>query len=643
MIKVPWKRYFEADNIVAITGAGVSIKSGLPSGPELCAKVVKSITNDLAFNKIHLDNLIRTIPLETVFQVLADNGLGEIIDIIISRINCDNPSTAHFALSQMAQKGKVKAIITFNFDTLHEQSLVGWTYIKKSVYGKTIIKEYQNDSNVIEIIKLHGSCETTGIISFSEYIRGFPHNLRQKIYNLIDQNYILILGYGGWDYDFSQMLQDFLTHGGKPKEVVWVDKYFPETGGRSDLINIMIKYGCKVESLKCDFDTFFEEYRIQQNDLLKTFNFPNINKQLNVYSKYTRINIILELYLLSTEVELAKDFLKNFDEIFYLDALCVGVIFERIGYFPDAKKYLKIAATQSTNYAKKLLAIIKLFRLPNGSINLLSQFKNIPIPEIVKPFCNMLEYGLSTDKGGLDRDFAEQLCEELPSLEKLKALVNNSHLIRFLIYVYSEIARLLYENNNFKGAFEKDKCALALAQILVDPELLMLTQGNVGVSYIGLAENDNENNEYWQLAKEYLERALKIPEAYNPVRYSLFKANLGLVFYELGEFNNAINTIEEYLPTLVKVSPNYSIHFFGKLSYIYISLYKTTKSIKYYDRSMELLTIGIEKVQELNDYDDFWVLKEAFECLLHSKIPSRKEKFEKLKKHIMLLKKEKDL
>jgi len=126
-ISLPWKLRTTQDKLVVLTGAGVSIASGLPGGPELCARLVQALCRKLLLEGRRVESLAR-IPLESVFQVLADQGLGGTIDTLISRIDAETPSAAHRGIAMLADQGEVSTIVTFNFDTLHEKSLAGWPH-----------------------------------------------------------------------------------------------------------------------------------------------------------------------------------------------------------------------------------------------------------------------------------------------------------------------------------------------------------------------------------------------------------------------------------------------------------------------------------------------------------------------------------
>jgi len=606
------------EEYVVITGAGVSMNSGLPSGPELCLKVINSIASELDFDSEELKYLARNIPLETTFQVLSDFGLEEIINKLISEIDSDNLSSSHIAISDFVNQSKIKKIITFNFDRLHEKSLNRWSLINTQSFGKSLVKKFKNENNSVEIYKLHGCSEKSGIINFSEYIRGFQFSLKDRLFKILNNQNLLFLGYGGWDYDFSQLLNEFLQKGLKLNKIIWIDRHFPKTGGRTDLIKKFKLYGYKVYSIEADINELFSNYKSKRDFIPNKNYFKETNKELKKLPKNIRLNIIFELSLLTDKINIPKRFIENISQHDVLDSLSFAIILERIGRDKEAIKYFQLTAKKTTDYKKKMLAAIKLYIKTKCEVNILPQLKELELPKFISPFFNLIEYGLKTDIGGLNREYAKSLCESLPPIEKLKSIINDRHLIRLLIHIYTEIARLLYESNNFEEAFINDECALELAQILSDPELLMLTQGNLGISYMGLADIEKDNK-YLDHAKSYLEMSIGYSSSLNAFRHALFQANLGLVYYLIGPFHDSIPLVEKALNKLVEVYPNYSIHFFGKLASIYTDLYVSSKNEEDYKKSKKLITTGFLKTKELNDFDDLWAIEEALKKLKKTK------------------------
>jgi tetratricopeptide (TPR) repeat protein len=613
---LPWMLRTGKEKMVVLTGAGVSVSSGLPGGPELCARVVKSLCDNLYEENIRLESLVRGIPLESVFQVLTDNGFGDIIDKLISRFDSNALSATHRAIAALAEQGEVAAIITFNFDTLHEKSLTDWKTSVPRQYGRVVLKFFEKAHSRIELIKVHGSSETSGTLRFSEYIHGFTNQAKIKISTLLDNAYLLVLGYGGWDYDFWQLIQDFIASGQKPREVIWIDKSFPQAGGRTDLVKLLRETGCKVTVLTEDIEERFSQFRKADEGSICSINMEDICSAITAVCRNNRLNTVAELALLSPDLGFLKDmvYLLQEDEK-EIKSLVLGSIYERLGDIAKAKQHLRIAAEQAKNINERFIASIKLFRLTRMNINLVSSIPAHLFPHQLRPYYELVDYGLRTDKGGLDRSFAKQLCEDLPPVEEVRRAVKDGYSIQMMIYFHSEVARLAYEVDLYQMALENDKAALALAQIMSNPELLMLAQGNVGVSLMGLAELESEDNSLWKQARDYLERATMIPPSFNVVRHSLFSANLGLVYYYLGDLKKAISICEDSIKILAAIYPNYSIYFYGEVPRIYLDLYRLESNPRDLARAVDLLRAGLALSIRLQDFDDIWAIRKGFDYM----------------------------
>jgi len=126
-----------AGNAVALTGAGISITSGIPPfrGPGgLWEKI-----DPMEF--AHIDSFMKNP--EKVWDIMVRQMKG-VIDVA-------RPSLAHKALSALEKRGIVKTIITQNVDGLHQKA------------GNTDVIEFHGSFAWLRCMSCQAKCETSTI------------------------------------------------------------------------------------------------------------------------------------------------------------------------------------------------------------------------------------------------------------------------------------------------------------------------------------------------------------------------------------------------------------------------------------------------------------------------------------------------
>lgn len=601
-----WKIKTQNDKINVITGAGISMNSGLPSGSELNNILLNYLSDSWLPNECSTA-IADSIPLETIFQVFADFNLEKIIDKVIKQLDSDNISSAHKALNNFSKSGMLENLITFNFDCIHEKSFSNSKVINKKMYGKTVINVFENNNGrKFNLIKLHGSCEQKGIITFSEYITGFPKEIHLMLQDIFNESFFLVLGYGGWDYDFTQALKSSVLNNNIPKELIWIDWKFPKSGGRTELINLLRDYGCIVHAIEMDFEDYFNnQYKPTINSNTK-LDFNELSRDIECIKIKTKKEILLQLSFQQSEIDITKQVIKStltkrnkqYDFSYY-----EGLYYERIGKTNEAIQFFSDSIGRNDNIAQNILASHKIFRLSDGAIRKFISLTNKSIPTTLIEYVNFLEYCIITDKDGLDRNYALNLSVSLPPIETLLNENNSTDWIKILIKIHAELARINYENKFFQEAFAYDINSLELARILSDPEYIKSTTGNVGVAYMGLAYETKTHNEEianWKKAKRYLSESLVYPKNFSQFHHALFQGNLGISEYYLGNKKKAIDLISKSKDSLLEIYPNYSIYFIGKLSYI-LAKEKDKDSI---NNAMNQIIEGVHIMKRLVEFDD---------------------------------------
>lgn len=638
-----WKAKNEHEKITVITGAGISMSSGLPGGQELNEYILSALCKDWYSGTSHLD-ISSSIPLETIFQALSDYRLESLIQSVIHSLDSTEISQTHRALSLDLQSGKIDNAITFNFDCLQEKSLTGTPLIETINYGKTVLKKYKgNEDTSFNLIKLHGTSEQDGIITFSEYITGFSSSVQKLLKDILKNKCILILGYGGWDYDFTQILKSLIFDGIYPKEVIWIDKYFPEKGGRTDLINLLTSAGSIVQKIEEDFENLLglktEESKTKTSYCLT----PKSIRLLDNIPLETKKKILIQLSFQQSNVSISKDIIyqatKSNLQVNY--PFFEGLLNEREGDYKNAVvRYLEVFNEAST-IEQQILSAHKLFRLSDGKHRKFTEIDKNGLNQSTMNFVDFLEFSIKTDKDGLDRQLALNKIKDLPPLDSLKNELYSTDWIKILIKVYTEFARLNYESEKYKVTYEYDQYAVELARILSDPVYLKATIGNVGVSFMGIAYSSKtklNEMENWRLAKKHLKESLTYSEYFSEFHHYLFMGNLGIVENKLGFSDAAIQLLNTAIDKLRIIYPSYSIFFFGKSASIHAKFAEEHKSTDALKTAQSYIVEGISLIKTLGDSDDLDFIIEGINDIEECSIEAVNKDFESAKLEAELIK-----
>jgi hypothetical protein len=200
-----------------------------------------------------LHKLSHLVPLETVFQSIADHGGLEVIQRLVSLLHGCSPGPVHQFAALLAEKGLLSALYTLNFDSLHERAFPNACLVRSASLGRSIVKQLISASgNRVRYVKLHGSHELAGTITLTQYISGLTSSVKRLVWEDLRGKCWLVAGYGGWDLDFQQVFFAAVKRKAVPREVIWVDKTFPLRGGRTDMLHLLSKAGASVVPVSID-------------------------------------------------------------------------------------------------------------------------------------------------------------------------------------------------------------------------------------------------------------------------------------------------------------------------------------------------------------------------------------------------------
>lgn len=119
------------------------------------------------------------------------------------------PNGAYIMLAQLIKNGYIQNIFTTNFDDLVNDALLKFYDYKAKVYAHNEIASYiRFNSNVPNIIKLHGDYMFENIKNLSNETSGLDSNMKQKFSEALGEQDIVFLGYNGTDLSIMPLLQD---------------------------------------------------------------------------------------------------------------------------------------------------------------------------------------------------------------------------------------------------------------------------------------------------------------------------------------------------------------------------------------------------------------------------------------------------
>ncbi len=111
------------DNAIAVTGAGISVESGIPDFRSAGGLWSRYPPQEFATMDAFIDNPDK---VWTMWYELADQLRGV------------KPNPAHFALAELEEMGRLKAVITQNIDALHQHA-----------GSKTVIEYHGNADQIV--------------------------------------------------------------------------------------------------------------------------------------------------------------------------------------------------------------------------------------------------------------------------------------------------------------------------------------------------------------------------------------------------------------------------------------------------------------------------------------------------------------
>lgn len=270
-------------NLSFLMGAGISVNSGIPmvgniKNNEIIDGIETYILSKLDFSIEEVSVFLNTIPFETFFEVLIDNGLDMKMFVNVFK---SQPSIFHNVTAKLVQKGMVNSIATTNFDNCIELAL-GELGIVFSVHSSG---EFDNKNiSQTTIRKFHGTIDDINGLGIS--IKNISNKLgfekrKHDIEDYIEEvDCIIVCGYSCSDiFDLTPIFDSYKNP--NSKKIIFIshtnDKKIEIITSNTDskfdkIYNMFGNYN--LEIVQCNTDYFIET-------LARKFNITNIHNTVH--------------------------------------------------------------------------------------------------------------------------------------------------------------------------------------------------------------------------------------------------------------------------------------------------------------------------------------------------------------------------
>lgn len=603
--------------LVTVTGAGLSIATGLPSGPDLVRGALRILSLCADTDLQPPSRIEQRLPLEVFFQIIADHAESTAVAKLTRSLDGGKPTAGHKWISAATQQGHIYAGYTFNFDTLQERCLPRPS--DSRAIGRSWVVNY--DQFEFSLTKLHGSADSLGVISISEYVQGFADPVRRKLLSDIKGRTILFLGYGGWDVDLHIALDEAIRLRMLPDTVIWIDRSFPINGGRTEILKNLSDAGVTCVPVTGDLQ------ELSAHEVESPLSQSEDAVPLNLtFSHFRTLQptiaraILIEAALVAGEMDWVRDILGDSESIgSQTQTIRAGAMLsDRLRNKRQAAKlYSQLVETANAG-ATSALAAAKAFSLSSGKLDCFDsvQIENL-CPVLQDVFATYVRTR-RTDIGGLERQELAEVVRLLPNPFEIAQGVDSLDAVRLYISILSETARILHESGDWNSALHLDRRAYRFAMAVGEPDALAMTAGNIGACYMGIVDDSNgiEKHSHLLQAKEWLSKATSAgPETIGAFAWGLHMCNLGTVLGQLDRPTEGIDLILSALPILRDVFPNYAVCFYGHLALAYCKKFDKIGDPQYLREANLTVSQGWALAEELNDFDDVHFLEDAEQAI----------------------------
>lgn len=270
---------------VIIAGAGISVDppSNLPSWWEYNKKLIKQIKKEAlklcpdASEILTRIDVEKELPVQCISQLVVSQGAGQSYFPLLELLDGANPNANHFALAELARQGKLKTVVTTNFDTLIETA-----FRKEAVPLYTVVHKQEfyesTGTATCKLIKIHGSVHDhkTLIDTVSQKAIGLSDEKLYLLEETFADSEIIVIGFSGSDLDFDINYIPFMQALENGNTLTWI--VHPNSKPNPNVIILQKKYPDQVYVKVADLPEFFTSVGV---DYEKIKNNTKKDKSLN--------------------------------------------------------------------------------------------------------------------------------------------------------------------------------------------------------------------------------------------------------------------------------------------------------------------------------------------------------------------------
>ena len=224
-----------------LNGKGIP---GVNSVPDFVLEFIKSKNDEEVYLEYleHIGSKTGQDKYQAAIQYVADfynqNSVNEIIRKVVES-NIDSTTGRSYippsvkGLAKLIEIGKVKTILTTNFDTLIEEELddLGVKYNSVSIVSDSAILKNNND--LVNIVHLHGKWDEGDTMHTLSQLSNNRVKIESSIKNLLSKDDVYVMAYGGWEDSFTRTLADIVHDNDANYEISWCfysadEKYLKE-------------------------------------------------------------------------------------------------------------------------------------------------------------------------------------------------------------------------------------------------------------------------------------------------------------------------------------------------------------------------------------------------------------------------------
>jgi tetratricopeptide (TPR) repeat protein len=612
---------------VVFCGAGISRDSGLP----VVNQIVPYILEKLKVPKEELENILNQenstkIPFEAFMEILQENSTMErIFDIY----NQGEPNTNHILLANLIKEGKLKTIITTNFDNLIEKALLMDPKILKANIDYDVIYKEEDFEKInwsderIRIIKIHGSVEDYErmVITLKQVANQILSKSRMSIIEHVfskgNHCNVLILGYSSSDiFDLSLHIESisenfkniyYLQHSDNPK-VEAIEEQLDKNPFKKFEKSYRLYFNTN-EFVKKVWKSIIDQQKLYE---LKT---GTTNWKIYVDDWYTQVikeksesirfvfvgNICMQMGMFKNAIKYYEEALKiskNLNHHQHIgNSLCdIGSAYLMLGDYPKSIEYIEKAFKIDKNNGDKHGEAIRLGNLGSNYFFMGDYPKAIIYLE--KSLKNLHQYN---DKKTIGKYLAnlgntylhmgkfQKSSEHLEDALKISQEIGNKDGESANLSSLGNLYRTFGDNLKSKDFFEK---ALKISQEIDNKHGVGSDLGNLGIIYLNLGE--------YKTALKYSQLSINILKEIGDRRgIAEVLNNIGNVYLNLMDYKNSILNFKQAVEISKEIGDKYNEGInLSSIGNVYLITEDYENAVAYFEEGLKIsIEIGDKNTQ----------------------------------------------